>query len=751
MSGNNNRDNTNYLLNVTISQPALVYLLIDNRLGDSNNTNAPTFDATHMQWVLDQGWAAVKTGINRSNDVNLADEVGIDEGADGSINNWYSVYRKSFPAGTFQLKQADNAGQNMYGVVVTSVDLTGVTVQDPGNVVGTGTNAWSYLVLEGEDYDSEADGNPDAGFVRVSDNGARTNALGNPILGANTTASKKGALFTASPLFGQHADKVTYKVLFNRPGTYYLYMRFTMFENGGNFTHYLNEDSFFVPPDFNKDPQTDWPLTNPANGQNGGYTEGCCDIAGFLRIPSVGNPTRVDHGADTNFWEGNFHWNDLLSSQFLVSGISGEPAQRFKYEVTPGMVGVPQTFTISYREAGVTIDLFLFSTHTNLLNQYSQEELDRLFAPVDLTGVTVQDPGNVVGTGTNAWSYLVLEGEDYDSEADGNPDAGFVRVSNNGARTNALGNPILGSNTTVSKNGALFTASPLFGQHADKVSYKVLFNRPGTYYLYMRFTMFENGGNFTHYLNEDSFFVPPDFNKDPQTDWPLTNPANGQNGGYTEGCCDIAGFLRIPSVGNPTRVDHGADTNFWEGNFHWNDLLSSQFLVSGISGEPAQRFKYEVTPGMVGVPQTFTISYREAGVTIDLFLFSTHTNLLNQYSQEELDRLFAPVDLTGVTVQDPGNVVGTGTNAWSYLVLEGEDYDSEADGNPDAGFVRVSNNGARTNALGNPILGANTTASKKGALFTASPLFGQHADKVSYKVLFNRPGTYYLYMRFTMF
>src|SRR5205814_1630469 len=100
-------------------QTVQVYLLIDNRLGDANNTNPPAFDATHMQWVLDQGWAAVMTGNNRARSATTPDEVGIDESADGTINNWFSVYTKVFPAGTFQLKQADNAGQNMYGVVVT--------------------------------------------------------------------------------------------------------------------------------------------------------------------------------------------------------------------------------------------------------------------------------------------------------------------------------------------------------------------------------------------------------------------------------------------------------------------------------------------------------------------------------------------------------------------------------------------------------------------------------------------------------
>lgn len=121
MSGNDNRDNAGYRLDVTLNTAATVYMLIDNRLSDANNANAPTFDATHMQWILDQGWLATANGLNRFGNTGAPDEVAIDESADGTINQWYSVYKKEFGAGTFTLFQADNAGQNMYGVVVDPV------------------------------------------------------------------------------------------------------------------------------------------------------------------------------------------------------------------------------------------------------------------------------------------------------------------------------------------------------------------------------------------------------------------------------------------------------------------------------------------------------------------------------------------------------------------------------------------------------------------------------------------------------
>jgi hypothetical protein len=251
-----------------------------------------------------------------------------------------------------------------------------LTVQDPGNVVGTGTNAWSYLVVEGEDYDSETDDAPGVGFTRVDSSSPRTNLVGSAILGKNTTASKKGALFTQTA-FARHIDKVTYQVQFAKPGTYYLYMRFTMFENSENLT-YLNEDSFFLPPAFDKDPQTDWPLSDSV-GQNGGYVEGCCD-GGFLTIKEAGEA--VNHGAGDEagraYWEGNFHWNELSSSQFLNPDTQGAPRVRFKYEVTASQVGKPLKFTVSYREGGLTVDLWLFSTNPTLMDQYTQADLDQL-------------------------------------------------------------------------------------------------------------------------------------------------------------------------------------------------------------------------------------------------------------------------------------------------------------------------------------------------------------------------------------
>jgi hypothetical protein len=134
MSGNDNRDNASYNLAVTVSAPVTAYMLIDNRLGDPNKANdtPPIFGPTRMQWMLDQGWVATNNGLNRFGNTAVPDEVPLDEGGDNTIQQWYSVYSKDFPAGTFNLLQADNAGQNMYGVVIvpepSTIALLGVAL-----------------------------------------------------------------------------------------------------------------------------------------------------------------------------------------------------------------------------------------------------------------------------------------------------------------------------------------------------------------------------------------------------------------------------------------------------------------------------------------------------------------------------------------------------------------------------------------------------------------------------------------------
>jgi hypothetical protein len=117
-----------------------VYLLVDNRLSDGNNANPPDFSLGNMAWLLADGWTPVVNGRNRNNSPAAPDEVGVDEGGDGvgpgvSLNQWSSVYVKRIEDPMFSLLQADNAGRNMYGVVIRSVASHAftptVTIADP--------------------------------------------------------------------------------------------------------------------------------------------------------------------------------------------------------------------------------------------------------------------------------------------------------------------------------------------------------------------------------------------------------------------------------------------------------------------------------------------------------------------------------------------------------------------------------------------------------------------------------------------
>jgi hypothetical protein len=127
--GYDNRNQAGYTLEITVSEPATVYLLIDNRLGDGTPNNPPENGAppgswTRMTWVGTDGFVPVQTGANRAGDATIPDEVGLDEGGDGfgpglSLQNWASVYARSVPAGPFQVRAMNDATRNMYGVVLT--------------------------------------------------------------------------------------------------------------------------------------------------------------------------------------------------------------------------------------------------------------------------------------------------------------------------------------------------------------------------------------------------------------------------------------------------------------------------------------------------------------------------------------------------------------------------------------------------------------------------------------------------------
>jgi hypothetical protein len=126
---NDNRDMTDYRLDVTLAAPVTAFLMIDNRNNgaatppalNNPNTNDPILGGP-LQWVIDDGWQRVRSGQMPG---GRSDYLGSDEGvtvntsaervksylrtpptqenvagSGNGLNQFYSIYRKDFPAGT---------------------------------------------------------------------------------------------------------------------------------------------------------------------------------------------------------------------------------------------------------------------------------------------------------------------------------------------------------------------------------------------------------------------------------------------------------------------------------------------------------------------------------------------------------------------------------------------------------------------------------------------------------------------------
>jgi len=93
------RHYTNYACTVKVDQPATFYLLVDNRVNDylpESSHDDPVFGPPDTQWVRDDDWQRVNTGLTPVlTPTNAGDYVGIDEGNNGTINQAYAVYAKT--------------------------------------------------------------------------------------------------------------------------------------------------------------------------------------------------------------------------------------------------------------------------------------------------------------------------------------------------------------------------------------------------------------------------------------------------------------------------------------------------------------------------------------------------------------------------------------------------------------------------------------------------------------------------------
>ncbi len=267
-----------------------------------------------------------------------------------------------------------------------SATAQAVTVQSEDNVLEDGT---AFLILEAETV-GVLGGDETTGFL-VVDNVNPIKSIDTAVKGdldilpADTNASGGAALLDQLG-GGRHANTAQWEVQFSIPATYYLYVHASMYNSDGN-TSYGNEDSFFLPPAFNKNSSTDWIGFEGFDGLDSGEPmTGDSDQDGWMpvfnnKVVMSQGQTSVHNSTDEDFWDGQFHWfhADLAVDSNADGGFIDDFGMAIMYEVTEEDLNQPLTFEISNREAYGVIDQFVFTTSFDMLFEYTQEDMDGFF------------------------------------------------------------------------------------------------------------------------------------------------------------------------------------------------------------------------------------------------------------------------------------------------------------------------------------------------------------------------------------
>jgi hypothetical protein len=132
------RHYTNYACTVTVNGPVTFYLLVDNRVndfGDLSKFDDPVFGPPDTEWVLQDKWSRVNTGISpqvegsHRPDYLQVYEGGINEAGIQAVNQFYAIYSKTFTNGGKVTLRTQYQG-NMYCLVIAT-NKPPPTVREP--------------------------------------------------------------------------------------------------------------------------------------------------------------------------------------------------------------------------------------------------------------------------------------------------------------------------------------------------------------------------------------------------------------------------------------------------------------------------------------------------------------------------------------------------------------------------------------------------------------------------------------------
>jgi hypothetical protein len=276
-----------------------------------------------------------------------------------------------------------------------------------------------YLWVEGENF-STLNG-PAGGTWTIATKGGPDMSVvtaGTSVPIVPTTSNVSGAAIWApvNDFSTAHSRTAIYELKFITAGTYQFFLRQSLYDSNNN-NSFLNEDSIFLPPEFNKNSGFDWvgfqglsfdendvtvDIPNPGDSLDpDGWKPQAGDHErdGLLELANWGikdDGVWVAHTpSGTLSANGNFNWYNRPAYQGTT-----QPANTFdgffgmknEFIVKPEMVGQTVTFELGLREVNVAIDGMLFIQTSNiypdmdLLDIYSQAEVDAAILPQPVEG-----------------------------------------------------------------------------------------------------------------------------------------------------------------------------------------------------------------------------------------------------------------------------------------------------------------------------------------------------------------------------